>query len=187
MLLLRRAARPLVSRRTTQITTRCSLATTHLSLAPPQATKQVAWATSATDWCIPLDISTKGISMAGVTGAPKKKKEKNYCFVTEEECDVAYALISAGYQDKLVEKLKDRYDLYSGLQGVQDTGVVKQSLAVCAYIAWTVFAGCRPESMNVIKVDDVKVIVSPATPANSVSAPATVFASPVPIASPVSG
>ncbi len=165
MLLLRRAARPLVSRRTTPITTRWSLATAHLSLAPPQATKQVAWATSATDWCIPLDLSTKAIIMPRAKKTNKRKREGHYIFIPEEECDLAMVLIAGDYQDKLVEKLTERYDFYSGPL-IPDNYLVRQNLVVCAYIAWVAVAGCRPESYKLIKVDDVKVIISPAAPAN---------------------
>jgi len=99
-------------------------------------------------------------------GLSKEEEAEKYgsghTFISEDECVLVRAMIAGGFQDKLAQKLQMEYDRHAQLD-VANTPIVLNISSCIAYCGWELLTGGRPFSYQKIRVNNVKVLITPST------------------------
>ena len=98
-------------------------------------------------------------------GAGKTEEAKEHggrTFISEDECDLVRALMAGGFHDQLAQKLQVEYDRHARLD-VANTPIVLNISSCIAYCGWALLTGGRPYSFKKIRVNNVKVLITPST------------------------
>ena len=83
-------------------------------------------------------------------------------FISEDECVLVRAMIAGDFQEKLAEKLQVEYARHAQLD-VANTPIVLNISSCIAYCGWELLTGGRPFSYQKIRVNNVKVLITPST------------------------